>query len=325
MLATSSPTQNNFAGLGATGRGEPGESFKDIETGVRAHLEHLLLYAGRPVENPTAERTRKVRNGACSYPGSRPSDGQSPTPTLPPSGRRDRIRTRACCRRSPNASTARCAARPDPRPGLVQEARGSGPRTAEGRPPASPGAELAQRAIDHAKAEGNEQRSALGAQPSPPPSPPFVPFKVLNPPPPADTQTQNPGPAAIKAAAMPDVKALLAPGGSAKAAPADKSSVRTASAAAAAAKAKGQAETPPPATNQKCRVWTASYGGQKALIIRSVVDQVVNYTVLDVNEGSETREAQAFIAAYAKDGKIAGEYGSQAQALDKAFELCPEG
>ena len=55
------PTQNNFAGLGATGRGEPGESFKDVPTGVRAHLEHLLLYSGEKLDNPTAERTRKVQ------------------------------------------------------------------------------------------------------------------------------------------------------------------------------------------------------------------------------------------------------------------------
>ena len=61
------------------------------------------------------------------------------------------------------------------------------------------------------------------------------------------------------------------------------------------------------------------------MIIRSVIDQVVNFTVLDVNETSATREAEAFIAAYAKNGRIAGEYTSQAQALDKAFELCPEG
>ena len=69
----------------------------------------------------------------------------------------------------------------------------------------------------------------------------------------------------------------------------------------------------------------ASYGGQKAMIIKSQTDKVVNYTVLDVNEGSESREAEAFIAAYAKNGAIAGQFGSQAQALEKAFELCPEG
>jgi hypothetical protein len=81
----------------------------------------------------------------------------------------------------------------------------------------------------------------------------------------------------------------------------------------------------PTAPVQKCRVWTASYGGQKALIIKSLADRVVNYTVLDVNEGAEKREADAFISAYAKEGVIAGEFVSQAQALDKAFELCPEG
>ncbi|MBO0765518.1 MAG: hypothetical protein J2P50_13140, partial [Hyphomicrobiaceae bacterium] len=93
---------------------------------------------------------------------------------------------------------------------------------------------------------------------------------------------------------------------------------------AAKLKPSPEASVPPPA-NQKCRVWTASYGGQKSIIIRSVVDQVVNFTVLDVNAGSEAREAEAFIAAYAKNGNIAGEYPNQAQALDKAFELCPEG
>ena len=55
------PSQNNFAGLGATGGGEPGESFKDVATGVRAHLEHLLLYSGEKLENPVADRTRKVQ------------------------------------------------------------------------------------------------------------------------------------------------------------------------------------------------------------------------------------------------------------------------
>src|SRR6476646_5129872 len=40
------PAQNNFAGLGATGGGEHGDSFKDIASGVRGHLEHLLMYSG---------------------------------------------------------------------------------------------------------------------------------------------------------------------------------------------------------------------------------------------------------------------------------------
>ena len=48
-------------GLGATGRHVPGESFPDVATGVTAHLQHLLLYAGEHLDNPVAERTRKVQ------------------------------------------------------------------------------------------------------------------------------------------------------------------------------------------------------------------------------------------------------------------------
>ena len=37
------PSQNNFAGLGATGNGAAGESFPDVSTGVLAHLQHVLV------------------------------------------------------------------------------------------------------------------------------------------------------------------------------------------------------------------------------------------------------------------------------------------
>ena len=53
--------QNNFAGLGATGKGERGERFPDVATGVTAHLQHVLIYAGEKVPDAVAERTRKVQ------------------------------------------------------------------------------------------------------------------------------------------------------------------------------------------------------------------------------------------------------------------------
>lgn len=37
--------QFNFAGLGATGNGEPGISFPDVRTGIRAQVQHLKAYA----------------------------------------------------------------------------------------------------------------------------------------------------------------------------------------------------------------------------------------------------------------------------------------
>ena len=53
--------QNNFAGLGATGGREPGETFADVATGVKAHLQHVQLYTGHRVAAPIAERTKKVQ------------------------------------------------------------------------------------------------------------------------------------------------------------------------------------------------------------------------------------------------------------------------
>lgn len=61
------------------------------------------------------------------------------------------------------------------------------------------------------------------------------------------------------------------------------------------------------------------------MIIKASANSQDNYTVLDVNEGTEQREADAYIAAYAKGGQKVGDFTSPTQALDKAFELCPEG
>jgi hypothetical protein len=334
------PEQLNFAGLGATGNGVRGESFKDLETGVRAHLEHILLYAGRPVANPVADRTRKVHKWGVltkwQQGFNRPLTFADLASRWAPGNRHYSQMMRAVAERF-HRDVCR---RPDPRPELVQEARDliardKGTTEVAEAPPRSPGEELAKRAIDESKAEGSK-RSALGVQPPPTPAEiaPEVPFKTPNPPPPASPppspDSDRSGPATV--AAPPETKTPATPksGSAERSGPAEKSAsadrTRMALAGTAAGKTKAIADTAtPPAANQKCRVWTASYGGQKSIIIRSVSDQVVNFTVLDVNVGSEGREAAAFIAAYAKNGRIAGEFANQAQALDKAFELCPEG
>jgi hypothetical protein len=330
--------QNNFAGLGATGRGEHGESFKDIATGVRAHLEHLLLYAGERVENPVAERTRKVQEWDVLtdwHKGfARPVTFGDLAAKWAPGTRSYRRMIEGIAERFEEF-----CARPDPKPELMQEARAhkdkrpSDSKLSEAKPERAGGSELAQRAIEAGKAESNEKRLGLGVQANPAAATSAtVPFRLLNQP--AAEPGKEAGPAAAMAAddgggaklerdrlsgaITASTAKPLAPGKTDKASGADKS-LQTATAAAAAKAAL------PPAAGQKCRVWTASYGGQKAMIIKSQGDKVVNYTVLDVNEGSEAREAEAFISAYAKNGAIAGQFGSQAQALEKAFELCPEG
>ncbi len=47
------PKQNNFCGLGTTGKGVRGAKFKTPEIGVRAHIQHLLAYAKK--ERPTTK------------------------------------------------------------------------------------------------------------------------------------------------------------------------------------------------------------------------------------------------------------------------------
>jgi len=58
------PEQNNFAGIGATGNGEPGDSFPTISDGVLGQIQHLASYAGVdiPIGELKAERTKKVKN-----------------------------------------------------------------------------------------------------------------------------------------------------------------------------------------------------------------------------------------------------------------------
>ncbi len=56
------PADNNFAGVGATISGRPGERFKDTATGVLAHLQHVLMYSTTRVPEPVAKRTRQVQD-----------------------------------------------------------------------------------------------------------------------------------------------------------------------------------------------------------------------------------------------------------------------
>lgn len=52
------PKQNNFAGIGTTGGGVPGDSFPDVSTGVLGQIQHLVVYSGEEIANPVAPRTQ---------------------------------------------------------------------------------------------------------------------------------------------------------------------------------------------------------------------------------------------------------------------------
>jgi predicted DNA-binding WGR domain protein len=52
------PDQNNFAGIGTTGGGVPGDRYPDIKTGVLAQIQHLVVYSGEEIAAPVAPRTQ---------------------------------------------------------------------------------------------------------------------------------------------------------------------------------------------------------------------------------------------------------------------------
>jgi Mannosyl-glycoprotein endo-beta-N-acetylglucosaminidase len=314
--------QNNFAGLGATGNGERGESFKDVSTGVRAHLEHLVMYTGEKVANPVAERTRKVQDWGVLTEWQKTIKGpvtfaQLARKWAPPA----RKYAEDIAAVAESFAEGACKGG-DPRPELVALARGAKsqvaepavvavPKVAKASEPKVTGAELAKRAAQDRREDGGSRsglgaagvaKAAIAAAPEVS-AQPSAPFTLINP---AAAEAEAAVPPAVDMAGDKAAKSktqMAAAGGAAK----------------TAGKPAGEAKP------VQCKVFTASYGGAKAIVIRADKPDGAHYTVLDVNEGAEAREAEAYINAYAVGGKQVGIFKSQALAMDKAFELCPEG
>jgi hypothetical protein len=350
------PDQNNFAGLGATGGGVRGERFKDVSSGARAHIEHLVMYSGERVESPVAERTRNIQEWGVLTAWQKGISGPVTFAQLAkqwaPTSKRYAADIAAIADRFFDGPCKEA----DPQPELVAEIRGTPVKTAAVEQPSKTRRLDAQKSPAEAKeADGaplgavsepekfqNKGAAAVAAvakdsKTEPQKASASPPLTLLNAraseeaePAKLDSAQEAPSakkadvaPASPKADAGKVIEVAALPGAikdagkvekTEKSAKPDKSDKADKKAAPSAGAGSG-----------KCRVWTASYGGSKAIIIKAVQDKTVNYTVLDVNDGSEKREADAYINAYAKGGQSVGEFSSQSQALEKAFELCPEG
>lgn len=308
-------SQNNFAGLGAIGGGAKGESFPDIDRGVRAHLEHVLMYAGDTIENPVAERTRKVQEWDVLTSWRRRIKGPI---TFSHLGKQWAPGSRGYTSDIEAISDLfydGICKNPDPQPQLVALARGerqtaaATKATTTVKTATASSADLVAAVISR-RTQNAEPAGLGGPDPSDKTAPAEMAATVVT--------TSDEQPAEAMAATVINSQA---PAGGKAANAAAPSAEKTAMVAGEAKKAAPAAKTEP----KKCRVWTASYGGAKAIIIKAVSNDVINYTVLDVNAGKEKREAEAYIAAYAKGGETLEEFVSASAALDKAFELCPEG
>lgn len=362
------PDQNNFAGLGATGKGAHGESFSDISTGARAHLEHLLMYSGARVENPVAERTRNIQEWGVLTKWQASLSGPITFTQLAakwaPGSRRyatdiqaiaDRFFDGVCHDPDPDGAVVAAVDedRGPPKASTAKETTSQLPPAEEKNSKAVATAAATAIPSGFSKTASNvtlPSKTAAAAPKPPAEKPPAEkssadkastapPVKLLNPEPsvsdaPAATaagsveeaaETAKTSGKSVEVAALPGAIGSAGADSAAKksdAAPQKQGSEKKPEKKAPEKKAEKKDAG---AANGKCRVWTASYGGSKAIIIRASADKTTNYTVLDVNEGAEKREADAYINAYAKGGQSVGEFSSQAQALEKAFELCPEG
>lgn len=252
--------QNNFAGIGATGRRARGESFRDVSTGVLAHLHHVRLYSGDPVAKPAAGRTEKVKDLILPW-----AQGFGRPVTFTD------LATKWALKNKHYA------------PGLNAIADAYNERFC-------PEGDTVQQTV--------ETTASIDA--------------------PATASTAKTSNKANKkkvAAAGSDmIKATVT-------ASTDSSADVASATTKVAALTTAVPTLPAPAA---CKVFTASYGGAKSLLIQSTKDGHTHFTALTVHEGKEDVQAQAFINAYAQGGETIAVFQSPDEAITKAFQLCPE-
>lgn len=221
------PRQFNFAGIGTIGGGVPGDSFKDVSTGVLGQMQHLVAYSGERVPNPVAPRTVE---------------------------KQDEIIEKSLALRRPVKF-----------------------------------ADLARRwAVDWRYARSIEYvaeryRKAFCT---------------------ASGEPLHPSPDP-KEDAPQEAAAVVAP---------------------PAARKSGQPQRAPTVAQAAgaCGIWSASYGGEVVLLIRSLDGDTVNYTVLQVEAQDEQSQAHAFIQTHARNGQTLERFTSRDAALARAFALCPK-
>ena len=222
------PKQNNFAGIGTTGGGVPGDSFPDVSSGVLGQMQHLTAYSGERVAKPLAPRTREKQDDIIEQ-----------SLALKRPVRFSDLTNRWAADRNYATSIE-----------FVAERYRHANCTASGEP------------LHPSDEDLDQQRG------------------------------RRPRVAALAAPAAPE-EPRIAPAASA------------------------------PPRPSACDVYTASYGGRVALLIRSSAGTSTNYTVLQVDEGDEQSQATAFINAHAPNGQTIARFPSPEPAFVRAFELCP--
>ena len=276
------PSQNNFAGIGATGGGVPGDRYPDVSTGVLAQIQHLVAYSGELVVKPVAPRTREVQDKVVEL--SRAL--KRPVTWRDLAGRwavdkkygtsiefiAERYRARFCDgapEMQVAAATRGAPAKQQTLADLTSTAAVQPTRPARNAPRgrALPPDELLVVNDDDEPASARNVRTAATAP-----------------------ARHEPAPSAPPAVSAPLVQA------------------------------------PAPAERPRaCKVWTASYGGSRNVLIQTIVGEELHLTALQVLDGQEEELAANFIATHAVGGQRLGDaFPNRETALIRAFNICPQ-
>ena len=292
------PRQNNFAGIGTTGGGVPGDSFPDVSTGVLGQMQHLVAYSGERVEAPVAKRTREKQDEIVQK-----SKALGRAPTFKDLARRWAADGRYGTSIEFIASRFRssfCAGnQPDPTPETADKASGNlTVATAEPEPDAR---QRGKRGRDSKRRSKVADKTQVAAK-----------------------QTAEPVVADEEVAAE-DADKTESPRGADLANRAIESGKTAADnqrrGLTTAAPPVG--ELAPAARPKSCSVLTASYGGQKNVLIRAMKAGETQYTALQVIDGQEKSLAESFIKLHASGGELVDQFANREAALTKAFDLCP--
>jgi hypothetical protein len=290
-------SQNNFAGIGATGGGVRGERFPDVQTGVHAQIQHLVAYSGERIADPIALRTQKVQDDVVEV-----SQRLGRPVTFGDLARRwavDRAYGKSIdylaglfkkefCTGNDAAREARGpAVKAVPKPQPVHRRQANNVKPAPAKPAPSRQRPTVATATADAKGASVNMTEATARVASKEADPTALPaFKIA---PVSDNPSKLGGP-------VPDAT----PGATAQAATHS-------------------------ASGSPCRVLSASYGGTKTLLVRSQAGGETRFTALTVLEGFESSMFDTYAKAEAPGAKVIGEYPSDDQALAEARQRCPGG
>lgn len=279
------PSQNNFAGIGATGGGVPGDRYPNVSTGVLAQIQHLVVYTGELIDNPVAPRTRLVQQKVVEL--SR-AVGRPVT-------YRDLAGRWAADRKYGN-SIESIAAR-----FRAQFCNGEREQqiAATDRPPvAAPARTRSAAALQPTAATTRALPNGRGMPPDE--------ILVVN-----DDDGESAPPRNARAQQRPPTVA-------AGAVPQPPRAERR--------PPERLAQAPRPAEPPRmCKVWTASYGGNRNVLIQTLVGEELHLTALQVLDGREEELAATFIETHAVGGtRIGGPFPNRETALVRAFDICPQ-